>query len=360
MAEDWSSKKVLVTGGASFIGSTLVEALLAKGAASVRIIDDFSSGAIANVRRLVEEGSVELVRGDLRDPAASSKAVEGMDVVFHLAADHGGRGYVDLHQYACSTNLALDSFLFGAALRAGVEKIVYASSGCVYPLYLQADPSEPLRLTEDMVASPGYDPDGLYGLAKLAGELTLRAMHSEFGVKAASCRYFTVYGPRGVENHAVIAMIARAFLRQDPFEVWGSGEQIRNWTYVDDIVEGTILAAEKVEDGSAINLGTTERVRVIDAVQRVCELAGYSPRIVLQPDMPTGPMNRVADNSLAMRILGWEPRVPFAEGLQRTLEWYFSSKDPAEVSAIFERMLTGRGHPGGELVEIAAGADDGG
>lgn len=354
MAHEWSSKRVLVTGGASFIGSTLVEALLARGAASVRIIDDFSSGAIANIRHLLEEGSVELIRSDLRDPAVSSKAVEGMDVVFHLAADHGGRGYVDLHQYACSTNLALDSVLFGAALGAGVEKIVYASSGCVYPLYLQADPGESLYLTEDMLGAPGYDPDGLYGLAKLAGELTLRAVYEESGMKTASCRYFTVYGPRGVENHAVIAMIARAFLRQDPFDVWGNGEQIRNWTYVDDIVEGTILAAEKIDDGAAVNLGTTERIRVLDAVEMVCELAGYNPKIVLQPDMPTGPMNRVADNSLAKQLLGWEPSVPFAEGLRRTLEWYFSAKDPAEVLAIFDRMLTGRGHPGGELVQIAA------
>ncbi len=118
---------------------------------------------------------MELIRGDLSDPAVSAKAVEGMDVLFHLAADHGGRGYVDLHQYACSTNLALDSLL-GAALHE-VGQIVYASSGCIYPLYIQTDPRD-LRLTEDMAAPP-YDPDGMYGLAKLAGELTLQGLHTE-------------------------------------------------------------------------------------------------------------------------------------------------------------------------------------
>ncbi|HZD80737.1 MAG TPA: NAD-dependent epimerase/dehydratase family protein [Actinomycetota bacterium] len=356
MTFEWSSRRVLVTGGASFIGSTLVDALVRRGA-RVRIVDDFSSGVMRNVQHVLDEGSAQLIRGDLRDPDVAAGAVAGMDTIFHLAADHGGRGYVDLHQYACSTNLGLDATLFGAALRAGVEQIVYASSGCVYPLYLQADPGEILYLTEDMLGAPGYDPDGLYGLAKLAGELTLRALHEESGMKTASCRYFTVYGPRGVENHAVIAMIARAFLRQDPFHVWGNGEQIRNWTYVDDIVEGTILAAEKIDDGTAVNLGTTERVRVLDAVKMVCELAEYSPEIVLQPDMPTGPMNRVADNSLARGLLGWEPQVPFAEGLRRTLDWYFSTKDAAQVATILEHMLTGRGVPEGEPDLVAASGE---
>ena len=348
----WSSRKVLVTGGASFIGSALADGLVARGA-SVRIVDDFSSGAMRNIQHLVEDGPTELIQGDLRDPAVAAQAVEGMDVVFHLAADHGGRGYVDLHQWACSTNLGLDAVIFRAAVDAGVERIVYASSGCIYPLYLQADPNETLYLTETMASAPGYDPDGMYGLAKLAGELTLKAIHQDVGIKTASCRYFTVYGPRGVENHAVIAMIARAFLRQDPFHVWGNGEQIRNWTYVDDIVDGTILVAESIDDGRAVNLGTMERVRVIDAVKMVCELAGYSPEIVLQPEMPTGPMNRVADNSLARR-LGWEPKVPFADGVRRTFEWYFSTKDKDEVGTVFDHMLTGRGAPPKESVRVVA------
>jgi nucleoside-diphosphate-sugar epimerase len=333
---------VLVTGGASFIGSTLVDALLSRGA-SVRIVDDFSSGVLENIGRHTEHGDVELIEGDLRDPGVADRAVREIDVVFHLAADHGGRGYVDLHQYACSTNNWLDAQLFHAALVAGVDKIVYASSGCIYPLNLQNDLNETFYLTEDL-AGPPYDPDGMYGLAKLTGELTLRALHAERGVKTASCRYFTVYGPRGVENHAVIAMIARAFLGQDPFRVWGTGEQIRNWTYVDDIVEGTILAAERIDDGTAVNLGTMERVRVIDAVNMVLELVGHDPKIELESDMPVGPLNRVADNGLAKQLLGWEPRVPFSEGLRRTLEWYFATKKREDVEAIFDHMLTGRGN----------------
>lgn len=358
MTYPWSSKKVLVTGGASFIGSTLVDALLARGA-NVRVVDDFSSGVVSNIQGHLDGGAVELIRGDLRDPEVSARSVQGIDVIFHLAADHGGRGYVDLHQYACSTNLGLDATLFAKAVEVDVEKITYASSGCIYPLYLQADPGETLYLTEDMAGAPGYDPDGMYGLAKLAGELTLRALHEERGMKTSSCRYFTVYGPRGVENHAVIAMIARTLLRQDPFEVWGNGEQIRNWTYVDDIVEGTILAAEHVDDGTAVNIGTMERVRVIDAVKMVCEMAGYEPEIKLLPNMPTGPMNRVADNTLAKELMGWEPKVPFAEGLGRTQEWYFATKDPDQVRAIFGHMLTGRGTPpaDSEKVGAAAGQD---
>jgi nucleoside-diphosphate-sugar epimerase len=161
-------------------------------------------------------------------------------------------------------------------------------------------------------------------------------------MKSASCRYFTVYGPRGVENHAVIAMIARAFIGEDPFEVWGTGEQVRNWTYIDDIVEGTMLAAERIDDATAINLGTMERIRVIDAVQEVLRYTGHKARIVTRPDMPTGPLNRVAENKLAKKLFGWEPKVSFIEGLHRTIDWYFDTKNRDQVRSILRRMLTER------------------
>jgi nucleoside-diphosphate-sugar epimerase len=192
------------------------------------------------------------------------------------------------------------------------------------------------------MAGPPFDADNMYGWAKLMAEMTLQAYAREWGVKTASCRYFTVYGERGKEDHAVIAMIARAFIKQDPFEVWGTGEQIRNWTYVGDIVDGTILAAEKIEDGTAINLGTMERTRVIDAVHEVLRYTGHDAEIKLLPDMPTGPLNRVADNSLGKRLLGWEPQMPFVKGLHKTIDWYFATRDRAEVAAGLDRALTER------------------
>jgi len=336
----WSGQKVLVTGGSSFIGSHLVDQLVERGA-RVRVVDDLSSGRLENILRHLANGHAEFLEADLREPGVARNAMQGIDTVFHLAADHGGRGYVDLHQAGPASNFFLDGLVFAEALKAKVKKVVFASSACVYPNYLQSDVNEEIYLTEDLTKGPN-DADNMYGWAKLMAEFTLQAYARERGLKAASCRYFTVYGPRGVENHAVIAMIARAFVGQNPFEVWGDGTQIRNWTYIDDIVEGTRLAAEKIDDGAAVNLGTMERVRVLDAAKMVCEYTGHKAEIKLRPDMPTGPLNRVADNSLAKKLLGWEPQVKFREGLRRTVDWYYKTKDREQVKAILDRMLTER------------------
>ena len=337
---NWKNVSVLVTGGASFIGSHLVDALVERGA-RVRVVDNFSSGKLENLQERLAAGDIDLMEADLLDDGLARRSMRGIEIVFHLAADHGGRGYVDLHQSACAGNLALDGLVFRAALQEDVGKVVFASSGCVYPNYIQTDPGEMLFLTENK-AGPPYDADNLYGWAKLMAEMTLQAFHRDHGMKTASCRYFTVFGPRGHENHAVIAMIARAFVRQNPFVVWGNGEQIRNWTHVDDIVSGTILAAEAIEDGTPVNLGTMERTRVIDAVREVLRYTGHSAHIELHPEMPTGPMNRVADNSLAKKLLGWEPKIRFMDGLRATADWYFSTKDRAKVAAHLDTLLTER------------------
>ncbi|MEZ5921048.1 MAG: NAD-dependent epimerase/dehydratase family protein [Parvularculaceae bacterium] len=341
---DWSSKNVLVTGGCSFIGSHLVEGLVERGA-TVRVVDDLSSGIRENLEGGLKSGKVEFEEADLLDPKTAARAAADMNVVFHLAATHGGRGYIDTHQAACSTNLALDSIVIRESQRAGVEQLTFASSGCVYPTSMQNDPREIVYLTEDLVKPP-YEADDLYGWAKLMAELSLRAYHKETGMKCASVRYFTAYGERCPANHAVIAMIGRAFLKQDPYVVWGTGEQIRNWTYVSDIVNGTIKAAEKIEDGTAINLGTMERTSVLQAATMILERTGLDARIQPDPSKPTGPYNRVADNSLARRLLDWEPEVSFSDGLDRTIRWYFENHTRDELEKDFEASLTERGLEG--------------
>ncbi len=239
--------------------------------------DDLSSGSLANLRAEGVLADVELLDVDLRDPSAAAAACDGAEVVFHLAADHGGRGYVDRHQAGPASNMALDVTVFRAAVTAGAAQVVFASSGCVYPDHLQTDPAEQLFLREEQVGPP-YDPDNMYGWAKLSGERALAACHREYGIGAVSCRYFTVYGPRAKEDHALLALVARCLVRQTPFEIWGDGRQVRGWTYVDDIVRGTLLAAERVRDARAVNLGARERVTVREAAELAQELTGTAPR----------------------------------------------------------------------------------
>ena len=333
---DWNNKKVLVTGGASFIGSHLCEQLLQRGA-KVRVAENFSSGERGHLAHI----ECETLEGDLLDPSFCDQATNGMEVVFHLAADHGGRGYIDSHPVECSTNMILDGQVFRHAHRNGAEKIIFASSGCVYPTSAQMDVTKEVFLYEDMVTPP-YEADDLYGWAKLMAELTLKAYHQQHRIGTASCRYFTVYGPRCTENHAVMAMIARGYLKLDPFEVWGDGEQIRNWTYVDDIVSGTIAAAEHITDGTSINLGTMERIKVKDCAQQVIDTLNPGASIELLTDKPTGPLNRVASNALAKQLLEWSPQTKFADGLQKTIDWYVSSKTTEQASADLTRKLIGR------------------
>lgn len=337
---DWKKQKVLVTGGASFIGSHLVDSLLEKGG-SIRVIDDLTSGKIQNIEGHIKKNQIEFIKADIRTYKDLENLFSGIDIVFHLAADHGGRGYVDLHQADPASNFYLDGLVFWNAVKYKIKKVVFASSGCVYPNHIQADTSKELFLKENM-AGPPYDADNMYGWAKLMGEMTLKSYFKEKGLKTASCRYFTVYGPRGVENHALIAMIARAFIKQDPFEVWGDGTQIRNWTYIDDIVSGTILAAEKIDDGTAVNLGTMERNTVLDAVNLVLDYTGHKAKLNFKTDMPVGPLNRVADNALAKKLLGWEPKILLKEGLKRTIDWYYSVRNKNEIAKELETLLTGR------------------
>ena len=277
------NEKILVTGGASFIGSHLVDTLLKKEK-TVVVADDFSSGKLSNLEypfNQTHEGrwlapNLEVIRGDLKEKSFAKSVMEDVDIVFHLAALHGGRGYIDTHPAECCTNMILDQMVFETACAEGVKKVCFASSACVYPSYLQDETGSAYLLKEsdaDPFVRDKAFADLEYGWAKLMGEMALKAYKREYGLKTSAARIFTAYGPRENETHAIVALIAKAFINMDPYVIWGTGEQDRNFTYVQDIVDALILASEKIDDGSAINAGRDDRLTMNQAAELVFELA---------------------------------------------------------------------------------------
>jgi len=355
MNKMWSRKKVLVTGGASFIGSHLVDKLLREGA-EVRVADDFSSGKIENLEYSFKSVSphhlrardslLEVYRGDLKEKNFTKFVLQDVDIVFHLAALHGGRGYIHTHPAECCTNMILDQLVFEEAHRAGVERICFASSACVYPSYLQKEVESTYLLKEEdadpFVRDKAFA-DLEYGWAKLMGEMALEAYHREYGMKTSAVRIFTAYGTRENGSHAITALVARAFMRMDRSVIWATGEQDRNFTYVEDIVDALMLAAEKIEDGSPVNAGRDDRITLNKVAEMIFELTGWKPKKIIHDlTKPQGVASRAADLTRARSLLGWEPKFSYREGFKRTIEWYFHSKNKKEVKKNLEVLLLER------------------
>lgn len=338
----YANRDLLVTGGASFIGSHLVELLLRSGA-RVRVADDLSSGKLENLAAVA--GDVEFLEGDLRDSGFATRACEGQEVVFHLAAQHGGRGYIDTHPVECVGNMGLDFTVFDAAVRAGAEKIVHASSACVYPTTLQANESDRNLLREDDAnfEEPGKAfSDGEYGWAKLMGELQLRAFVKQYGISGVACRIFTAYGERENESHAVIALIAKAAMRLDPYPIWGNGLQTRNFTYVLDTVMGMALAGAVLEDFETINVGSPHHHTIMELIDEVFQVLEWRPReIHRELDKPVGVKSRAADVEKCRRLLGWAPEWSLADGVARTTRWYLEQYEERDRDR-FETLLMER------------------
>ena len=349
----WKNRVVLVTGGASFISSHLVDSLLRKGA-TVKVADDFSSGKLTNLEYPLKRdnpgawthGDLSVWKGDLKEKSFARSMMKDVDTVFHLAALHGGRGYIHTHPAECCTNMILDQLVFEEAHRAGVDRICFASSACVYPSYLQEETGSSYLLKEEdanpFVRDRAFA-DLEYGWAKLMAEMALNAYHRQYGIKTSAVRIFTAYGPRENETHAIIALIAKTFIRMDPYVIWGTGEQDRNFTYVQDIVDAIILAAEKIEDGSPVNAGRGDRITINQAAELIFDIMGWRPkRIKHDLSKPQGVASRAADLTRARRLLDWAPKVSYMDGFKKTIEWYFASKNKKDVKANLNRLLMER------------------
>jgi nucleoside-diphosphate-sugar epimerase len=340
----WEDRPVLVTGGASFIGSHLVDELCKLGA-NVTVVDDLSSGTMENLSQSIKK--IKFMNLNLETDSYDSmkKVFKGQNVVFHLAAIHGGRGFIDSHPADCSSNFAIDHRVFDVSSREDVERVIMASSACAYPPELQSNVSSTYLLKEsDSDISDLKKPlsaDVEYGWAKLMGEVQLNAFVKQYGMKGGSLRFVTAYGPRENETHAIIALIHKAYEHMDPYVIWGNGKQLRDFTYVSDIVSGSILAGEKLSDGSSINLGTGVRYPLKDVAEMICDIIGFKPKkFSFDTSKPTGVVNRGLDNSMAKKVLGWTPKTDLREGLKKTIEWY--AKTHKKVGKVNERILMER------------------
>jgi nucleoside-diphosphate-sugar epimerase len=302
-----------VTGGAGFIGSNLVERLVGEGE-RVRVLDNLSTGRWENLEPWLD--GVQVIEGDLRDPEAVRRAVDGVDYVLHHAAIPSVPDSVDdpVTAHACNATGTLR--LLVAARDAGVKRLVYASSCSVYG----DSPELPKR--EEMAT----DPLSPYAASKLAGETYCCVFHHVYGFEAVCLRYFNVFGPRqdpGSEYSAVIPLFITAMLEGAPLTVHGDGRQSRDFVYVEDVVEANLLACRAAEaPGQVFNVASGERRTLLDLIARLSEVMGREPEVVHTPPRPGDVRHSQADISRASRVLGYEPRVSFAEGLARTVRTY--------------------------------------
>lgn len=329
---NWADRSVLVTGGASFIGSHLVDRLVEMGA-KVTVVDNLSSGNLQNLSK--SRSKITFVKKDLEYIPKEDivSLFKGHEKVFHLAAVHGGRGYIATHPADVCSNLAIDHHVFEASNDAGVEQVVFASTACVYPTELQAKVGSSYKLKEsdsDPTKMDGYmSADIEYGWGKLMSEMQMHSFIKQYGLKGCPVRFVTAYGPRENETHAIIALIYKAVEKMDPYEIWGDGKQERDFTYVKDIVDGTIRASEVIYDGTPINLGTGRRYTMIETVEEIFKILKWRPsKFKFDTSKPVGALSRALDNKRAKEVLGWEPKYTLAMGLKETIEWYLTVHKP--------------------------------
>jgi nucleoside-diphosphate-sugar epimerase len=305
--------RYLVTGGAGFIGSTIVDELLRRSH-QVTVLDDFSGGKEANLAAAAAK--IQLVRGSICDLDTVREACQGADCVLHLAARTSvPRSVADpLETNRVNVDGTLNVLV--AARDAGVRRVVFAASSSAY------GESPTLPKAESMAPQP-ISP---YGVSKLAGEVYLQVFGRAYGLENVSLRYFNVFGPRQdptSQYSGVLSRFITAFLEGSEPVVFGDGEQSRDFTFVENVVDATLRAAEAPGvSGMVFNVGTGDRFTLNHTLAQLGKISGKQLRARYEPPRTGDIRDSQADISLARKFLGYEPRVGFEEGLRRTFDWY--------------------------------------
>lgn len=305
---------VLVTGGAGFIGSNIVDGLLADGGYRVRVLDNFATGRRENLTHCL--GDIEVIEGDIRDLETVEEAVGGVDMVLHEAALPSVPRSVKAPVTTNDVNVGGTLKLLSAAHKAGVRRVVLASSSSVY------GDGEQLPKHEGLTPNPRSP----YAVSKLTCEHYTKVFSDIYGMETLAIRYFNVFGPRQdptSQYSGVIAKFMTAALDDKPFTIHGDGTQARDFTFVANVVDANLLAlkADRL-DGSAINVACGDRITLLDVIETLGTLTGRTGEIVFAEPRVGDVRFSQAAIERAAEVLGYTPSVPFEEGLRRTLEWY--------------------------------------
>lgn len=317
---EWNSRRVLVTGGAGFIGSHLVERLVDLGA-EVVVADDFSRGSFDKIEHLLDD--IDLMPADLTTREGCVNAADGVDDVFHLAASVGGIHYIQRENIGGLTpSVLMNQHMLEAARMTDVDRFLFASSACIY----RQEHDGLNRFSEDQ-AIPA-DPHSTYGWAKVLGEVACDAYHTDCDLDTGAVRIFNAYGPReslDPDSSHVIPSLCRKVIEEQEggsIELFGDGTQERGFIYVTDLVEGMLRAMEHKTDGEPINLGNGEEVVTInDLAETIVEISGKDVSIEHDLSKPTGTDKYAADTTKMEAELDWTPEVALEDGVREVYEW---------------------------------------
>lgn len=336
-------KTHLITGGCGFVGRNMVKRLLNTTQDQVVFIDNLSVGThpdswINRPRTGQGEGfstyegralfvhadALKVMRGLMENPHYFTDhfgfAMDRIHDVFHFAAIVGGRAKIDGDPMAVALDLAIDAEMFYWAVNYKPARLLYPSSSAAYPVDLQTE-GEAIALKEsDINFKKMGEPDMTYGWSKLTGEFLAKIAASHYGLKVTCIRPFSGYGEDQDLSYPVPAIAARAAQREDPFEVWGSGNQGRDFVHIDDVLDCILLAMDHIHDGTAINIGMGKLTSFRELIHVFCSFAGYEPQIKALLDKPVGVHSRYCDMTWVENKLGWKAKISIEEGMRRVYD----------------------------------------
>ncbi len=313
--------KAIVTGAGGFIGGHLTKNLLEDGY-------DVISIDKKPLNEWYQTSQCESVVADLSDPYFCRKIVKDADVIFNLAADMGGMGFIENNKALCMLSVLINTNMLVAAKEAEVEKFFFSSSACVYCADKQKNEDNPGLKEDD--AYPAMPEDG-YGWEKLFSERMCRHFREDFGVKTVCARYHNVYGPYGTWDGgrekapaAICRKVIQAKLSGNhEIDIWGDGEQTRSFMYIDDCIYGTRqLLSYDIDE--PINLGSDKMVSINQLVDIVEEIAGVKLKRNYNLDAPKGVRGRNSDNTKILEKLGWAPSISLFDGMEKTYKWIYN------------------------------------